>query len=98
MVMLHRHHTLVLLPRFSSSCLGQFRKQRAGKFSRAPKRMAKQDHRTRRSSSGRVVLSAAGWPAEVAPGSARRSVGGEPQAWGDGVAAPDSVYRSDPGG
>jgi hypothetical protein len=43
--------------------------------------MVEQDHGTRRWPPGRVVLSATGWAAEVAPGSTARSIGGEPQAW-----------------
>ena len=56
-----------------------------------------QDHGTGRSAPGRVVLSATGWAAEVTPGSTVRSIGGEPQAWRDGAAPPDSLYRSDSG-
>jgi hypothetical protein len=48
--------------------------------------MVEQDHRTRRSSACRVLLSATGWIAEVAPGNTARSVGGEPPAWRDEAA------------
>ncbi len=40
---------------------------------------------------------ATGCIAKVAPGSATRSIGGEPQAWRDGPAPADSSYRSDSG-
>src|SRR5260370_23051578 len=59
--------------------------------------MVESDQRTRRSARGRVVLSGTGWAAEVAPRSPARSIGGEPQAWRDGAAPPDSLYRSDSG-
>src|SRR5919106_4149453 len=59
--------------------------------------MVEQDHGTRRSPPSRVVLSAAGWAAEVTPGSTGRFVGGEPQAWRDEPAPGDSLYRCDSG-
>ena len=45
----------------------------------------------------RVVLTAIGLAAEVAPSSTVRSVGGEPQAWRNEPAPEDSLYRSDSG-
>ncbi len=54
--------------------------------------MVEQDHRTRRSSACRVVLSATGWIAEFAPGSTARSVSGEPPAWRDEPAARNPLY------
>ena len=59
--------------------------------------MVEQDHGTRRSPAGRVVLSAVGWAAEVTTGSTARFVGGEPQAWRDEPAPGDSLYRCDSG-
>ena len=61
-------------------------------------RMAEQDYRSRRSSAGRVVLSATGWAAAVRSSSATRSVGGEPPAWRGQAALPDPLYRCDSGG
>jgi hypothetical protein len=60
--------------------------------------MVEQDYGSRRSSAGRVVLSATGWAAAVTSSSATGSVGGEPPAWRGQAALPDPLCRGDSGG
>jgi hypothetical protein len=85
-------------PRESSvSELGDSLFREASLRATSPFGMAGQDRGGRRTSAGRVLLSATGRAAIVAPGSTPRSFDRERPAQGDETATPDSIDRSHSG-